>query len=162
MQDPWVEKIRWKGHGYLLQYSCRENSMDRRAWWATVNGVTNSGHDWSNLARAATLYSLASWISICSQSALWNWEKVMQVVGEQKIFIAQEPHRVLLGFLNYKLALAKIVADTWTRAFAFCLCWDNPALLQLLTFNTPWGSSGWSKALCAPGNLVGQVFRQRF
>ena len=26
-------------------------------------------------------------------------------------------------------------------------------LLQLLTFNNPWGSSGWSEALCAPGNL---------
>ena len=26
-------------------------------------------------------------------------------------------------------------------------------------FNNPWGSSGWSEALCAPGNVVGQVFR---
>ena len=24
----------------------------------------------------------------------------------------------------------------------------------------PRGSSGWSEALCAPGNLVGQVFRE--
>ena len=35
----------------------------------------------------------------------------------------------------------------------------NPMLLQLLTFHNPWGSSGWSEALCAPGNLMGQVFR---
>ena len=35
----------------------------------------------------------------------------------------------------------------------------NPVLLQLLTFNTLWGSSGWSDAFCAPGNLVEQVFR---
>ena len=28
------------GHGNSLQYSCLENSMDRGAWWATVNGVT--------------------------------------------------------------------------------------------------------------------------
>ena len=27
------------GNGNLLQYSCLENSMDRRAWWATVHGV---------------------------------------------------------------------------------------------------------------------------
>ena len=26
----------------LLQYSCLENSMDRRLWWATVHGVTKS------------------------------------------------------------------------------------------------------------------------
>ena len=25
---------------YTLQYSCLEKSMDRRAWWATVHGVT--------------------------------------------------------------------------------------------------------------------------
>ena len=25
-----------EGNGYLLQYSCLENSMDRGAWWATM------------------------------------------------------------------------------------------------------------------------------
>ena len=29
-----------EGHGNTLQYSCLETSMDRRAWWATVHGVT--------------------------------------------------------------------------------------------------------------------------
>ena len=28
------------GNGNPLHYSCLENSMDRRAWWATVHGVT--------------------------------------------------------------------------------------------------------------------------
>ena len=28
------------GHGNPLLYSCVENPMDRRAWWATVHGVT--------------------------------------------------------------------------------------------------------------------------
>ena len=27
-----------EGNGYPLQYSGLENSMDRGAWWATVNG----------------------------------------------------------------------------------------------------------------------------
>ena len=31
-----------KGNGYPLQCSCLENSMDRRAWWATVYGVAKS------------------------------------------------------------------------------------------------------------------------
>ena len=31
-----------EGHGSPLQYSCLENPMDRRAWWATVHGVTKS------------------------------------------------------------------------------------------------------------------------
>ena len=28
-----------KGNGYPLQYSCLKNSMDRGAWWATVQGI---------------------------------------------------------------------------------------------------------------------------
>ena len=34
-----------EGNGYPLQYSCLENPMDRRSWWATVQGVVNR-HDW--------------------------------------------------------------------------------------------------------------------
>ena len=30
------------GHGYPLQYSCLENSMDRGAWQATVHRVEKS------------------------------------------------------------------------------------------------------------------------
>ena len=28
-----------EGNGNPLQYSCLENPMDRRAWWAIVHGV---------------------------------------------------------------------------------------------------------------------------
>ena len=31
-----------EGNGYPLQYSCLLNSMDRGAWWATVDGVAKS------------------------------------------------------------------------------------------------------------------------
>ena len=34
------------GHGIPLQYSCLENTMDRRAWQATVHGVAKS---WTRL-----------------------------------------------------------------------------------------------------------------
>jgi len=30
------------GNGNPFQYSCMENSMDRGAWWAAVQGVTKS------------------------------------------------------------------------------------------------------------------------
>ena len=36
-------KIR-EGNGTPLQYSCLENPMDRRAWWAEVHGVSRLGH----------------------------------------------------------------------------------------------------------------------
>ena len=47
--DPWVRKSPHphptgpsEGNSYLLQYSRLENSIDRRAWQATVYGVTKS------------------------------------------------------------------------------------------------------------------------
>ena len=33
------------GNGNPLQYSCLENSMDKEAWWATVQGSQRVGHD---------------------------------------------------------------------------------------------------------------------
>ena len=37
-----------RGHGNPLQYSCLKNPMDRRAWRATVHGVTKSRTQLSN------------------------------------------------------------------------------------------------------------------
>ena len=52
MQETWVRSLGQKdspgeGNGNPLQYSCLENSMDRGAWRATVNGVTQS---WTRLS----------------------------------------------------------------------------------------------------------------
>ena len=39
----WSVELRFgEGNGNLHQYSCLENPMDRRAWQATVQGVTKS------------------------------------------------------------------------------------------------------------------------
>ena len=40
--NPGPGKSLGEGNGNPLQYSCLENSMDRRAWWATVHGVARS------------------------------------------------------------------------------------------------------------------------
>ena len=40
---PRLGKSPGEGNGNPLQYSCLENSMDRRAWLATVHGVSKSG-----------------------------------------------------------------------------------------------------------------------
>ena len=39
---PWLRRSPGEGNGNLLQYSCRENPMDRGAWRATVYGVTKN------------------------------------------------------------------------------------------------------------------------
>jgi len=38
-----------EGNGNPLWYSCLENPMDRRAWWATVHGVAKGWTRQSNL-----------------------------------------------------------------------------------------------------------------
>ena len=37
-----------EGNGCPLQYSCLENPMDRRAWWATVHEISKSQTRLSN------------------------------------------------------------------------------------------------------------------
>ena len=49
--NPWVRKISGGEHGNPPQYSCLENPLDGRAWWATVLGSQRVRYNWSNLAR---------------------------------------------------------------------------------------------------------------
>ena len=44
---PGLGKSLREGNDYPLQYSCLENSMDRRAWQATVHGVQRAGQNWA-------------------------------------------------------------------------------------------------------------------
>ena len=40
-----------EGNGNPLQYTCLENPMDERAWWAAVYGVAQS---WTRLKRLSS------------------------------------------------------------------------------------------------------------
>ena len=42
---PGLGRSSGEGNGNPLKYSCLENPTDRRAWQATVHGVTRVGHD---------------------------------------------------------------------------------------------------------------------
>ena len=59
--------------------------------------------------------------------------------------------------VNYKVALTESICEQPNNHKGI---FHLPALLQLLTFNTPWKEfSVESEALCAPGRQVEQVFR---
>ena len=49
MPETWVQSLGWRDsleeNGNPLQYSCLENPLDRRAWWAITHGVIVR-HDW--------------------------------------------------------------------------------------------------------------------
>ena len=61
---PGSERSPRGGHGYLLQYSCLQNPMDRGAWWGTVHGVAKS---WTWLKRPS--------IHACMQPWQDQWEQ---------------------------------------------------------------------------------------
>ena len=41
---PGLGRFLGEGNGYPIQYSCLENPLNRRAWWATVHGVKRARH----------------------------------------------------------------------------------------------------------------------
>ena len=45
-------------NGYPFQYSCQENSMDRRAWQTEVHGSLRVGHNWAT--EHADMYSCSN------------------------------------------------------------------------------------------------------
>ena len=47
-----------EGSGNPLQYSCLENPMDRRAWWATVHGIARVRHDLWTKPTPSRIYRL--------------------------------------------------------------------------------------------------------
>ena len=70
-------------NGNLLQCSCLENSMDRKAWWATVRGVAKS----------------QTWLKQLSMHITWKAKnqktnpKSLAVLG--KTYFAFHPHLLL-------------------------------------------------------------------
>ena len=69
------------GTGNPLQYSCLENSVDRRAWWATVSGVTKNQTWLSNWAwihipsEMSKLLDVVTWIisEVVSKKKVAKW-----------------------------------------------------------------------------------------
>ena len=89
------------GNGNPFQYSCLENSMDRRAWWAMVHGVARS---WTRLSTHTYLY-LLFYMSLMSQLfymyftsslAVFSSLHFFIVVAETSIFPSLPPALVLM------------------------------------------------------------------
>ena len=47
-----------EGNSYPLHYSCLENPMDRRPWWATARGITKS---WTWLSDFTSYWLILNW-----------------------------------------------------------------------------------------------------
>ena len=111
-----------EGHDSPLQYSCLENSMNRRDCWATVHGVTKS---WTQLSDEHTHIhkplewpksgmlpipnagkDLEQWTFSC---CLWEckvvqplWKIVWQFLTKVNILLPHKPAMALLGIYPKK------------------------------------------------------------
>ena len=65
---PWVGKIPWRRAWPPLQYSCLENPVDRRAWWATVYRVAKSWTwlKWLSAYAHTHTHTQYNWINLSS------------------------------------------------------------------------------------------------
>ena len=59
-----------EGNGNPLQYSCLRNPLDRGAWWAIIQKVTNSQEDWGT-KHTFSAKTIFSWLLyLCNM--FWN------------------------------------------------------------------------------------------
>ena len=92
MQETWVQSLGQErspggGHGYPLQYSCLEHSMDKEAWQVTVHAVTKS---WTQLSDLTLSLSLPSMFKQSAQP----YQCVSAVYWAQvSLFICKNPIR---------------------------------------------------------------------
>ena len=77
-----------EGNGTPLQYSCLENSMERGAWQAKVNGVTKS---WTQLSSAIKLKSFSTAKEAINKTNRQpsEWEKIFANEATDKGFISK-------------------------------------------------------------------------
>ena len=61
-----------EGNGTPLRYSCLENTMDRRAWWAAVHGVARSQTQLSDFTFTFRFHALEKEMATHSSVLAWR------------------------------------------------------------------------------------------
>ena len=77
-------------NGNPFQYSCLENSMDRKAWWATVHGVAKSRTPLSDFIFTFHFHALEKVMATHSSISAWR----MPGMGEPGGLPSMGSHRV--------------------------------------------------------------------
>ena len=83
-------KDRGTSNGTPLQYSCLENPMDSRAWWAAVHGVAKSQTRLSNFTFTFHFHALEKEMATHSSVLAWR----IPGTGEPRGLSSMGSHRV--------------------------------------------------------------------
>ena len=116
-----------EGNGNLLQYSCLENAMDSRAWWATVHGVQRVRHNW------ATSLSLFQQLNVFTLS--WDLHCLKQKV--------RTTYLILSSWLqSFPASESSSESDLWIRwpkywSYSFSIS-PSKEYSGLISFRTDW------------------------
>ena len=107
-----------KGNGTPLQYSCLENPMDGRAWWAAVHGVATSQTQLSYFTLTFHFHALEK--EMATHSSILAWR--IPETGEPGELPSMESHRVRHNWSNLAVAAVKTIVfpvvmygcESWT------------------------------------------------
>ena len=78
---PFLVPIHGEGNGTPRQYSCLENPMDRRAWWAAVHGVAKSRTRLSDFTFTFHFHALEKEMAPLSSVLAWRIPGTGSLVG---------------------------------------------------------------------------------
>ena len=67
---PGLRRSPEEGNGNPFHHPCLGNSMDRRAWWATVHGIAKSQHNWETNTFTFHFSILMIWVHIETKLSL--------------------------------------------------------------------------------------------
>ena len=125
-----------EGNSNPLQYSCLENPMDRRAWWAAIYGVAQSRAQLKRLSSSKLLIN-----ELLYQIILWNVSQAESSV----LFQAITRHQKYIIRFRYRYIVFQNIFPVW-KVTVFSL---RPFLLvhilqfssvtrSCVTLATPW------------------------
>ena len=100
-----IRKKIGEGNSTPLQYSCLENPMDGRAWWAAVHGVTKSQTWLSDLTFTFHFHALEK--AMATHSSVLAWR--IPGTGEPGELLPMGSHRVGHNWSDLAAASKKIV-----------------------------------------------------
>ena len=87
-----IMSIIGEGKGTPLQYSCLENPMDGRAWWAAVHGVAQSWTRMSDFTFTFHFHALEKEMATHSSVLAWRIPGTEEPVGLRSMGLCRVRH----------------------------------------------------------------------